>query len=178
MPRLVCLHRKRINISTVLAGQRLDIKEVDEGIWLASFMGGSCRTSIRARLWDSGTDGMCPSVPTIEGEKSPRIKGFEYADGTVGTSGLGQAGHCPFHHRGCLQPGPGDPMRKLTWPMFWRCNRLWAMPTAGARSVPSIWRRPAPRVRLEVRAAAKRGTVMRPNGDGPAIRKSAAGIAK
>ena len=34
----LCLHRKRINISTVLAGQRLGIKEVDEGIWLASFM--------------------------------------------------------------------------------------------------------------------------------------------
>jgi hypothetical protein len=28
---------------------------------------------------------------TIEGEKSPHIKGFEYA---VGTSELGQAGHC------------------------------------------------------------------------------------
>jgi len=39
MPCLVCLHRKLINISTVLAGQRLGIKEVDEGIWLASFMG-------------------------------------------------------------------------------------------------------------------------------------------
>src|SRR5258705_3163574 len=39
MPCLVRLHRKRINISTVLAGQRLGIKEVDEGIWLASFMG-------------------------------------------------------------------------------------------------------------------------------------------
>jgi len=34
----LCLHRKRINISTVLAGQRLGIKEVDEGIWLASFI--------------------------------------------------------------------------------------------------------------------------------------------
>ena len=30
--------RKRIKISTVLAGQRLGIKEVDEGIWLVSFM--------------------------------------------------------------------------------------------------------------------------------------------
>ena len=29
---------KKINISTVLAGQRLGIKEVDDGIWLASFM--------------------------------------------------------------------------------------------------------------------------------------------
>jgi len=34
----ICMHRKRVNISTVLAGQRLGIKEVDEGIWLVSFM--------------------------------------------------------------------------------------------------------------------------------------------
>jgi hypothetical protein len=34
----LCLHRKRINVSAVLAGQKLGIKEVDEGIWLVSFM--------------------------------------------------------------------------------------------------------------------------------------------
>jgi hypothetical protein len=34
----LCLHRKKINISTVLAGQRVGIKEVDQGIWLVSFM--------------------------------------------------------------------------------------------------------------------------------------------
>ena len=34
----LCMHRKKINISTVLAGQRLGVKEVDEGIWLVSFM--------------------------------------------------------------------------------------------------------------------------------------------
>ena len=34
----ICLHRKKMNISTVLAGQRLGIKEADEGIWLVSFM--------------------------------------------------------------------------------------------------------------------------------------------
>jgi hypothetical protein len=34
----LCLHRKTINISAALAGQRLGIKEVDEGIWLVSFM--------------------------------------------------------------------------------------------------------------------------------------------
>lgn len=34
----ICLHRKKINVSTVLAGQRLGIKEVDDGIWLLSFM--------------------------------------------------------------------------------------------------------------------------------------------
>ena len=32
------MHRKRINVSTVLAGQRLGIKEVDDAIWLVSFM--------------------------------------------------------------------------------------------------------------------------------------------
>jgi len=34
----ICMHRKRINISTVLAGQRVGIKEVDDGIWIVSFM--------------------------------------------------------------------------------------------------------------------------------------------
>jgi len=33
----ICLHRKKINISTVFAGQRLGIKEVDDGVWLVSF---------------------------------------------------------------------------------------------------------------------------------------------
>ena len=35
----LCLHPKKINISTVLAGRRLKIKEVGDGIWLVS-----CRT--------------------------------------------------------------------------------------------------------------------------------------
>jgi transposase InsO family protein len=34
----ICMHRKKINVSTVMAGQRLGIKEVDEDIWLVSFM--------------------------------------------------------------------------------------------------------------------------------------------
>ncbi|RWK33601.1 IS481 family transposase [Mesorhizobium sp.] len=34
----ICMMRKRINISIVLAGQRLGIKEIDDGIWLVSFM--------------------------------------------------------------------------------------------------------------------------------------------
>ena len=34
----ICMHRKKINISTVLAGQRVGIKEVDEGIWIVTFM--------------------------------------------------------------------------------------------------------------------------------------------
>ena len=34
----ICMHRKRINVSNVLAGQRLGIKEVDDDIWIVSFM--------------------------------------------------------------------------------------------------------------------------------------------
>jgi len=34
----ICLHRKKINLSTVFAGQAVGIKEVEKGIWLVSFM--------------------------------------------------------------------------------------------------------------------------------------------
>jgi hypothetical protein len=34
----ICMHRKKINVSTVLGGQKLAIREVDDGIWLVSFM--------------------------------------------------------------------------------------------------------------------------------------------
>ncbi len=36
--RCICMARKKINVSTVLAGQKLGIREVDDGIWLISFM--------------------------------------------------------------------------------------------------------------------------------------------
>ena len=34
----ICMHRMKVNISTVMADQRLGIKEVDDAIWLVSFM--------------------------------------------------------------------------------------------------------------------------------------------
>ena len=34
----ICIFRKKINLSTSLAGQAVGIKEVDDGIWLVSFM--------------------------------------------------------------------------------------------------------------------------------------------
>ena len=34
----ICMHRKKINLSTVMAGQKVGLKEVDDGIWLVSFM--------------------------------------------------------------------------------------------------------------------------------------------
>jgi transposase InsO family protein len=34
----ICIYRKKINLSVALAGQRVGIKEVDDGIWIVSFM--------------------------------------------------------------------------------------------------------------------------------------------
>ena len=34
----ICMHRKKVNISTVMARLRLGIKEVDDAIWLVSCM--------------------------------------------------------------------------------------------------------------------------------------------
>jgi len=34
----ICLHRKKINLSTVFAGQTVGIREVDDAVWLVSFM--------------------------------------------------------------------------------------------------------------------------------------------
>ncbi len=36
--RRICIYKKKINLSTSLAGQAVGIKEVDNGIWLVSFM--------------------------------------------------------------------------------------------------------------------------------------------
>ncbi len=34
----VCMHREKIKLSTVLAGQQVGLREVEDGIWLVSFM--------------------------------------------------------------------------------------------------------------------------------------------
>ena len=34
----ICLHRKRVHLSHVFAGQRVGIREVEDKIWLVSFM--------------------------------------------------------------------------------------------------------------------------------------------
>jgi hypothetical protein len=47
----LCLYRKKINLSSCLAGQALGIKEVEDGIWLVSFMdnvlGTTCYLCVR-----------------------------------------------------------------------------------------------------------------------------------
>jgi len=34
----ICVRRKRVNVSQIFAGQRVGIKEVDEGVWIVSVM--------------------------------------------------------------------------------------------------------------------------------------------
>ena len=34
----ICMHNKKINLSHVFAGQRLGVKEVEENVWLVTFM--------------------------------------------------------------------------------------------------------------------------------------------
>lgn len=52
----ICMHRKKINLSTVMAGQTLGIKEVDDGIWLVSFM--------LLKIWDISTWNRKPCKPS------------------------------------------------------------------------------------------------------------------
>jgi hypothetical protein len=62
----ICMHRKRINVSTVLAGQKLGVKEVDEGIWIVSATCTGTPPAFR------GT-----AQGTIEEEKLGWTRGFE-----------------------------------------------------------------------------------------------------
>ncbi len=50
----LCIYRKRISSSTVLADQRLGAKEVDEGIWFVTVMrcALACRLAPKKRRCD------------------------------------------------------------------------------------------------------------------------------
>ena len=62
---------RRINVSTVLAGQRVGIKEVDDGIWIVSFM------QLRSRLHRPGAEN--PATP----RQPVRPRVVTYVLGTV-----------------------------------------------------------------------------------------------
>ncbi len=51
----VCMHRKGINVSHVLAGQRVGIKEVDEGIWIEE-------VAIVQRVSQVGSPALCSTI--------------------------------------------------------------------------------------------------------------------
>jgi hypothetical protein len=43
----ICLFKKKINLSTSLAGQAMGIREVDDSIWLVTFLDMSQECSVR-----------------------------------------------------------------------------------------------------------------------------------
>jgi hypothetical protein len=54
------MHREKLNISTVLASQRLGIKEVDDGVWIVSFM-----------RYDLGAENLAIPRQPVRSEVSP-----------------------------------------------------------------------------------------------------------
>ena len=69
----ICTYKKKINLSTALAGQAVGIKEVDDGIWLVSFMDYDLgyidleeKTGARSRL----NNPFGPKVLTMSPERS------------------------------------------------------------------------------------------------------------
>ncbi len=87
--------------------------------------------------------------PRAAGHSLSRRQGFCDA----GTHLRPDAGACLAIAAATCSPDAAGRMLRPTPPMRWRCNRptasgcrIWATPTAAARSAPNIWRRPAPRI--------------------------------
>ncbi len=74
----LCLPRKKINIPPVLAGHRLGIKEVDEGIGLVSFLLDDLdtRTSNRSPFNPSTTRSARGCHPCLRDSVSPICPGW------------------------------------------------------------------------------------------------------
>jgi hypothetical protein len=93
----ICLHRKKINLSTVFAGQAVGIKEFEEGIWLVRFM--NCDLGLHR----SGGKNSAASRKTLLAQKCPgqtRIKmvgakGFEPSTSWSRTSNQIHLSRCP-----------------------------------------------------------------------------------
>ena len=65
----LCLHRKRINICTALAGQNLGIREVDDGIWLVTFM------LLRSRIFRPGAENLATPRQPVRHEVVTHVLG-------------------------------------------------------------------------------------------------------
>ena len=115
----LCLHRKRVNVSSVLAGQRLRIQEVDDGIWLVSFM------LLRSRIFRPGAENLAtPRQPVRHKVVThalgtfcyPRLRaGQKIAGGESGIRVAVRRGpgksrffiHINILHKRQVQPSPG-----------------------------------------------------------------------
>jgi putative transposase len=62
----ICLGNRKINFSTVFAGQAVGIKEVHDDIWLVSFMDYDWATSIwKPGCWNRWTNPFGPKLSPI-----------------------------------------------------------------------------------------------------------------
>ena len=64
--RRICVYRKTVNISNVMAGQRVGLNEVDDPIWLVGFMHydlGSIDGGVSRRFCSRSFDRETPRVP-------------------------------------------------------------------------------------------------------------------
>jgi hypothetical protein len=65
----ICMHRKKLHVSTVFAGQSLGIKEVDEAIWLVSFM------LLRSGIYRSGAEDLANHRQPVRHEVVTHVLG-------------------------------------------------------------------------------------------------------
>jgi hypothetical protein len=96
----LCLHRKKIHLSKSLAGQAVSIKEVEDGIWLISFMEYDLGyldleektlqpSTLRAKSATYVLGTICyPCVRFGQSFGSTRERGLIETSGTVKPSGL------------------------------------------------------------------------------------------
>lgn len=88
--RVLILHRKRINISTVLAGQRLGIKEVDDGIGSpASCSTISATSMMRHAAWNHFKTPSGQSVSYVSGIiRNPCVRNGPKTSGGGSATGI------------------------------------------------------------------------------------------
>ena len=116
----ICMHRKRVNISTALAGQRLGIKEVDEGIWLVSFMS-----------YDLGfIDLEQKTLQPLDNPFGPRLSPMSQVRSVTHVSGLDR--ECVAGAGGFEPPHGGIKIRCLT---AWRRPKTRAANRCGGRTI-------------------------------------------
>jgi len=106
----ICMHRKKTNISSVHAGQKLGIKEVDDGIWLVSFM-----------RYDLGYFDLEQKTPQpLDNPFGPRLSPMSWVRSVTHVSGAGQwQCWCPGRDHAITTPG------KCLKSMFRFLDRCW-----------------------------------------------------
>jgi transposase InsO family protein len=85
----ICIYKKKINLSTSLAGQAVGIKEVDDGIWLVSFMDYDLGyIDLEEKTLQPLDNPFGPRVYAMSSERSVKDVFGPYSDKVVGAKGF------------------------------------------------------------------------------------------